>query len=85
MVSATRIALVKPNVHADTRLVPAPAAGARPCAAGKDPDLNINCSGLDAHAPFSNDMQSAAFIIAPEIEAVYKNPAGRRTTGPVRS
>ena len=66
--------LVKPNVHADTRLVyqhPLLVRDHAPLETGIH-DLERQLQRLDAHAPFSNDMQSAAFIIAPEIEAVYK-------------
>ncbi len=66
--------LVKPNVHADTRSVyqhPLLVRDHAPLHEGLG-DLQKQLQQINAHAPFSNDMQSAAFVIAPEIETVYK-------------
>ncbi len=66
--------LVKPNVHADTRSVyqhPLLVRDHAPLEEGMH-DLERQLQKIDAHTPLSNDMQSAAFIIAPEIETVYK-------------
>lgn len=66
--------LVKPNVHADTRSVyqhPLLVRDHAPLEEGVH-DLEKQLQRLDAHAPLANDMQSAAFVIAPEIENVYK-------------
>ena len=66
--------LVKPNVHADTRSVyqhPLLVRDHTPLEESTH-DLEKQLQQLSAHSPFSNDMQSAAFVIAPEIETVYK-------------
>lgn len=66
--------LVKPNVHADTRAVYQHPLLVRDHAPLEEriQDLERQLQQLGEHTPFSNDMQSAAFIIAPEIETVYK-------------
>ena len=73
-VAPRELLLVKPNVHADTRSVyqhPLLVRDHAPLEEGVH-DLEKQLQRLDAHAPFANDMQSAAFVIAPEIETVYK-------------
>jgi 4-diphosphocytidyl-2-C-methyl-D-erythritol kinase len=65
--------LIKPNVHADTREVyqhPLLVRNHAPLSMDM-PMLNQQLQNLHEQSPLSNDMQAAAFAIAPEIERVY--------------
>ncbi len=71
---ARELLLVKPNVHADTASVYKHPLLVRDHAPLQETlaDVQKQLRQINAHSPFSNDMQPAAFIIAPEIETVYK-------------
>ena len=71
---ARELLLVKPNVHADTPSEYRHPLLVRDHAPLEESvhDLEKQLPQLDAHAPFANDMQPAAFVLAPEIERVYK-------------
>ncbi len=70
---ARELLLVKPNVHADTREVyqhPQLVRDHAPLAISVA-SLSTQLQNLTAQSTLSNDMQTAAFAIAPEIEHVH--------------
>ncbi|MCE1175678.1 MAG: 4-(cytidine 5'-diphospho)-2-C-methyl-D-erythritol kinase [Burkholderiales bacterium] len=69
---ARELLLVKPNVHADTRAVyqhPQLVRDHAPLNMIMS-ELSVQLRNLNAHTLLSNDMQAAAFAIAPEIKQV---------------